>query len=470
MENFFSQQLTRGFTLIKLGIKYLYRYRRRYGFLIVALIFCFAVVTFITSIKDGMYDNVYHTAQSHYAGDIVVIGYDNGFERRPAQREYLNAYEVTAVLEAAAQSGIEPRHTVLRTLHNQNAVVHFNGVAVPLKYVVGCDWQSEAHLFQRMTFEEPPPAFAANISGSAADIAATIDDVDDGIILSVPTAEMLGAQVGDSIILEAETKWGQKNTGVFIVKAIVRDFSIFGYYKAYVSRLTLNRLILFEDEAASSIGLFFAGGQSSAGFKRVEQKRQALHAALAGQVQLGALVYDRDSFSRERRNLPDGNNVFLYTLPVYLSEISNLLSAMNIVSYFLFGMMLVIILVSASVTYRLILHERTRELGVMRAIGFYGADLRLVLWVEVLGVTFFSLACGFLLALIFNWGASLLSFSWFPSFEIFMKNGRLTAMYLPATMFANVASVFLLLVVVALFPSFHASRKNLVALLSGEPL
>ncbi|MCL2602501.1 MAG: hypothetical protein FWD91_06775, partial [Treponema sp.] len=60
------------FVLVKLGFKYLYRYRRRYSFLMAALVFCFAIVTFITSMKDGMYDNLYHTAQSHYAGDIVA--------------------------------------------------------------------------------------------------------------------------------------------------------------------------------------------------------------------------------------------------------------------------------------------------------------------------------------------------------------------------------------------------------------
>ena len=431
------------FILFRLGIKYLYRYRRRYGFLMAALIFCFAVVTFITSMRDGMYDNLYHAAQSHYAGDIVVAGYNSGY----AQRHHLGQREISSILSAADAVGINPRYTVMRTLHFENATLHFHGFAVPVRHLIGSDWDGEEHLFSRKTFYQPPHAFN-----------------DDTIILSLPKAQMLNARMGDSVLLEIETRWGQRNTGIFIVDGIVRDASVFGFYKAYVSRLTLNRLMLFDDHDTSSIGFFLHDTN------RAEQKRQRLHEALAGELQVLPLVHDRDGFFRERRRLQYGTNVAVYTLAVYLSEVADLLNAMNLVAYFLYGMMLLIILVSAAVTYRLILHERTRELGTMRAIGFYGADLRLVLWVEIIGVGIFSLAAGFLLARVFSWGVSLLSFSWFPSFEIFMRDGRLTALYLPGTTLINVISVFLLLLVVTLFPSFKASWKNLPGLLSGEPL
>jgi len=172
----------------------------------------------------------------------------------------------------------------------------------------------------------------------------------------------------------------------------------------------------------------------------------------------------------ERDRPWEGIRVFLYTLPVYLSEISNLLEAMNIITYLLYVMMLLIILVSAAVTYRLILHERAKELGTMRIIGFYGSDLRLVLWTEVFVIGLISLIAGFILAQILSWAVSLLSFSWFPGFEIFMKDGKLSPLYLPKTMFVNILLVFIVLFVMALLPSIRASRKNLPELLSGEPL
>ena len=432
------------FALSKLGIKYLYRYKKRYGFLSAALVFGFAVVTFITSTKDGMYDNVYYSAQSHYAGDIVAVGCNNVNNRIWR----LPKNETSLVIGAASAAGISARHTIFRTLVGEPSAVYFNGNAAAQKYVVGVDWENEKHLFDKMEFI----ARAESVPG------------DDGIILSAPVAQRLGAAVGDSVILEVETIWWQKNTGVFIVKGIVSDSSIFGYFKVYISRLSLNRLVLFDDEECSTIGFFFDSPSGA------EKNRVRLYNELKDKIQTRPLVYNRDEMARELSILSDGTNVFLYTMPVFLSEISDLLDAMNLLTYFLYGMMLIIIFVSAAVTYRLILHERTREMGVMRAIGFYGGDLRYVLWTEVIGLGVVSLLAGFLLAWLLSQAASLLSFSWFPSFDIFLKNGKLSVLYLPKTIFINIMLVFLVLVIAALFPSFRASRKHLPSLLSGEPL
>ena len=437
------------FALLKLGTKYLYRYRRRYGFLLTALVFGFAVVTFFTTTKDGMYNSVYYSAQAHYAGDIVAIAH-HSYSRQTHQ---MGQNEIAAILNAAYAAGINPRHTVKRTLFGSNGVIHFNGIAIRLKYVVGCDWETEAFLFAEMNFDGEPILPAG----------------DDGILISAPIAMLLGARIGDSVILEVDTRWGQRNTGVFIIRGIVNDFSIFGYHKVYVSRLTLNRLILLGDNDSSMVGFFLQDR------RKAEQKRRLLQTALlqeaaANHFHVGALVHNRDEMSIERGRYWDGIKIFLYTLPVYLSEISELMDAMNIITYFLYAMMLIIIFASAAVTYKLIIHERTTEMGIMRAIGFYGGDLRLVLWVEVIVLGLVSLFAGFLLAWLFSAAVSFMSFSWFPSFEIFMTNGRLVPLYLPGRILINMASVFMVLVAATLIPSFRVSKKKLTGLLSGEPL
>jgi ABC-type antimicrobial peptide transport system permease subunit len=434
--------------ICKLGIKYLYRYKKRYAFLLAALVFGFGTVTLITSLKDGMYNNVYYSAQSHYAGDITAVGYDSS-----TGIQHIEENEISAIINTVESINLKPAYTVLRTLFGENGVVYFNGNAVRLKYVVGSDWETEEHLFSKMNFVvQPEKSFS-----------------DDGIILSEPVARRLGAVMGDSIIMEVDTRWGQKNTGIFIVEGIVRDSSIFGYYKVYISRLILNRLLLFNDADCSSVGFFFDSASN------IEQKRLRLQNALSEiiqseVIQMGALVYNRDELMYETGQWVEGIRIFLYTMPVYLSEISDLLDAMNILTYFLYGMMLIIIFVSAAVTYRLILHERAREMGIMRSIGFYGGDLRLVLWIEIISLGVVSLVFGFLLAWLLSGAASFVSFSWFPSFEIFQKDGKLSVLYLPKTVLVNVALVFVTLICAAFFPSLRASKRNLPALLSGEAL
>jgi len=432
--------------LANLGIKYLRRYRRRYAFLFAALAFCFAIVTFITSSKDSMYNNVYYSAQSHYAGDIIAVGYN----RDENFRHFIGNDEVKAILDAVDACAINPVHIIKRTNYSNSGVVYFNGTPVVQKYTIGCDWENEAHLFSKMDFSSP-------VIGSLQA---------DSIIISSPVADMLNAKNGDVVTLEVTNKYGQKNTGQFKVNGIIQDTSIFGYFKVYISRITLNRLRSFDDNECTVIG-FFLKNPSDA-----QNDRNILNKELQRRTQTSALVFNRDDMSRELKEPLewDGTKIFLITLPVYLSEVASLMDAMDILTYLLYGIMLIIILVSASVTYRLILHERIKEIGVMRSIGFLSGDLKLVLWTEILILGFVSIIAGFLLSVLFSIAASFISFSWFPSFEIFLRNGALTPLFLPGTVVLNIVLTLIILILAAVFPASRASSKNLPSLLSGEPL
>jgi len=432
--------------LINLGVKYLRRYRRRYAFLLAALVFCFAIVTFITSSKDSMYNNVYYSAQSHYAGDIIAVGYNNNIQFT----HYIGNEQARSILEAVKESGINPVFTVKRTYFNDTGAVYFNGIPVIQKYVIGCDWENEEHLFSKMNFSSPVTSPLHN----------------DSIIISSPVAKHLNAKEGDIVTLEVTNNWGQKNTGQFTIDGIVQDTSIFGYFKAYISRVTLNRLISFKDDDCSVMGFFFNDASA------VEKNRAVLQETLKKKTSTGPLVYNRAERDWELSEQWKWNKtkIFLYTLPVYLSEIASLMDAMDLLTYLLYGVMLIIILVSASVTYRLILHERTKEIGVMRSIGFFSGDLRLVLWTEIFILGVISIAAGFLLSCLFSIAASFISFSWFPSFEIFLQNGRLTPLFLSGTVVLNIVLTMLILILAALIPAMRASNKNLPSLLSGEPL
>jgi ABC-type lipoprotein release transport system permease subunit len=394
-----------------------------------------------------MYDNVYYAAQSHYAGDITALCYDPS----GGDRYNLNQNEINAIINAAEVSEIKPKYTVKRTMMYDGANVFFNGNAIPLKYVIGCDWEKESFLFNKMT----------NVNSGAFESVTG----DDSIILSLPTAEMLGARVGDSVVLEIGLFNGMKNTGIFIVKGIVQEASIFGYYKAYISRLSLNHLKLYDDEACSTIGFFFDNPGLA------EKKRNILQKILSEYIQTGQLVYNRnDDEDKARKGIADGRAIFLYTLPVYLSELSSLLDAMNIIAYIIYGMMLLIIMVSTAVTYRLILHERAKEIGIMRTVGFLGGDLRLILFAEIIILGTASIVAGIILARIISFAVSFLSFSWIPSFEIFMKNGKLIPVYLVNTSMINIIIIIGVLFFLVLFPSLKIAGMKIQALLSGEAI
>ncbi|GHV86415.1 hypothetical protein AGMMS50230_20230 [Spirochaetia bacterium] len=430
--------------LLSVSFKYLWSYRRRYLFLFLTLAFSFGVVTVISSLKDGMEEGLYFSAQSHYAGDIVADGRESG-----SSTDHLTETEMTAIFAAAEAVNITTSSLAIRTTRSgrREGAIYFNGNEAALKYVVGVDWEREKSYFSKLLYTGEP-GFTD----------------DQSILLSAPIAQELGARQGDSVVLETLTTLGEKNTGNFVVAGIVEDSSFFGYYKVYVSRLTLNRLIGFNDGDCSLIGFFLP---SRSGIK---EKREALHRELSSRITTGPLVYDRDGFDEAYRQIESGIVTFLLTLPVYLSEAAQVMDAIDLAFLVLFSMMLAIIMVSAAVTSRLILHERIRETGTMRAIGFYEADVRLIFKLEIFTMALFSMIAGFFLALLINVILSGTSFTWVPGFEVFLQNGRLSARYLPGTIVVNIAAVGCMLGLAIWGPIFRNSRNPLPEMLSGGAL
>ncbi|MDR1363031.1 MAG: FtsX-like permease family protein [Spirochaetaceae bacterium] len=425
-----------------LAAKYVVSYRKRYLFLFCALSFGFCIISVIGSLKDGMAEALYYSARNHYSGDIIIAG----FEKEMKSDNHIYAETIPLIQEKIKETGIKPDKEIMRTMQNQDSFIHYNGAAAPLKYVVGVDWEAERDYFDTLNFVEGE---------------ASADLNDETIIISLPIAAQLGARLGDIVLLETETLYGQKNTNFFTIGGIIDDRSIFGYFKVFAPRRAINNIIGFAPDDCSTIGLFFDDT------KEVETKREKLQKALSGVIPLRPLVYDRDEFDHEQDWNWSGVMFFLLTIPVYISEVSQMLQALNILSYFLYVMTLLIILVSAGVTYRLILHERIKEIGAMRAIGFYEKDIRRVLVIETFILASVSLITGFCFTLILNGIVSCLPFSWFPGFDIFLKNGKLLALYDPAATGINIAAIYVILFVAVYMPAFRSSRSLLPEMLSG---
>jgi ABC-type lipoprotein release transport system permease subunit len=428
-----------------LALRYLFRYRRRYLFLFLALAFGFGIISFIRAAKNGMAENVYFSAQAHYAGDIIVQGIDNSY----SQGHHFNREQTAFILEAAEQAGIDPVRTAVRTDLYDGAEIYFNGADLRLKYVQGVDWEAEESFFTRLDYTG-----AASVEPAAGN----------GILISESVAEFLGLQQGDDVVLETDPDGTPKNIGIFVVTGIIKDSSIFGYYKAYVDRKILNELIGFEPDDCSFVGFTMANHSDA------EKKKAVFSGYLSKGLAISPLLTTKEEYNTERSKSWEGLRVFVLTIPVYLSDINQLLNAMDLLTYLLYGMMLVIILVSAGVTYRLILHERLREIGTMRAIGFHEGDVQNILILEALGLGVVSLAGGLFFAWFLSRIFSFVSFTRFSGFEIFLRNGKLTALFLPGTTVIDTLAVFCILLPAIWLLSFRVTHVKLPLLLSGDSL
>ena len=443
----------------KLSYKYLIRYRRRYLFLFAALSFGFCIVTVIISIKDGMERNVYFSAQGHYAGDLVISGSD---EDSAIHGHISNEY-IKIINNAMAAARIQPEKAVMRTQYFGDAAAFHNGETAVLKYFLGIDWENEADYIGDLLGRS---AALPENSVSKSDIYKndTYNGAlgDNHILISEPIAQKINARAGDSILVEIENRYGQKDTANFIVAGVFSDSSIFGLYKSFVSRTALNALAGFDEGECSLIGLYFSGS------KAAEAARRKLQAELEGTLQISKLALTRKEWEAERSKDWSGIMIFLLTLPVYLTEITNILQSLNVLSFLLYIMMLIIIFVSAAVTYRLIFHERTKEIASMRAIGFYEGDIVLILALETALLATISLAAGFILALAASAALTALPFNWFPGMDMFLSGGSLSSVYKPSSILLNALAIYIMLLPAVLLPARTFTRMPLPLMLAGS--
>ncbi|MDR2602765.1 MAG: FtsX-like permease family protein [Spirochaetaceae bacterium] len=438
----------------KLSLKYLIRHRKRYFFLFCALSFGFCAVTVIMSIKDGMERNVFLSAQSHYSGDVVVMGRDAESE---ISGHISNEY-IQIINSAVLRSKKTPVKQIMRTQYFGDANLFHDGENVTAKYILGVDWEAEADYINALSYDS---RIDFEVKNSKLKKAPPLKLTEESILLSQPLAEKINARAGDKIILEVENAAGQMDTAYFVAAGVFKDNSIFGFYKCFTSRARLNALSGFKPDECSVIGLYFTGE------KEAEEARADLQKNLEGKLQISGYTRNRAEWRGELAKNWDGIMIFLLSLPVFLTEVTDILSSINLISFILYIMMLMIIFVSAAVTYRLIFHERIKEIGAMRAIGFSSGAIVAVLALETAFLSIVSIASGFILALIVNKCFSFVSFSWIPGLDTFLEGGRLSVVYKTKIVLLNASAVFVMLSLAVLPPAFRLSRSPLALMLTG---
>ncbi len=427
------------FTLI-LAAKYLYGHFRRYVFLLIALAFGFAVITTMTSLKEGMSSSVYRAAESHYAGHIFVLGFSK------QGGGHIVVEKDVEIMRAVEEAGLDPQRIVRRTNYFGNGVLYFNGRAVRQKYVYGVDWDNERDQFLKLDYAagRPKPLSESN-----------------GIIISEPVADRLGARMGDELILEVLTRTGQKNTGIFTVRGVVRDTSIFGYYKCFVDRKVLNGLLRYGEEEYSSLGLFFSS------LDKIWEKNERLYNALQDRISIGPPIYTKEDLAFQMVSSWEGIRYLTFPLHVYVSQVAELLNALEIVSYFLYVLMALIILLSVLVTYQLIVRERSVEVATMRALGLRSGEMQSMLVLEMVLLFLLSIAIGWALSEVIIRIVSSFSYESIPGFDLFMTDGKLTAEHSPRKMAVNIAILVAILIPAVWIPANISSRSNLSRALAG---
>lgn len=421
----------------KISLRQVLRYYKRYIFLFIVITFGFSVITVMTSYSDGMMKSVGRAAKNHYGGELFVFGSDR-------ERGFLVIDDIDTLENIVSSLDIPVDSLYRRTNYMNKGVLFFNGKSRRLKNIYGVDFDNEYNDFINLDY----------VDGE-------VPENNKGIIISKIIASELQVSLKESLTIQVKTRNGQVNTGEFIIEGIINDSSIFGAYRCFMDRVELNRLLDIEDHKYSSLGINLVPGTDT------KKSSLELYNGLKGNIELSELITQKIELSQEQEKHWEGVRHFVLSISVYVSQVSDLILAMDYTSYLLYFMISIIIVISVIVSFNILLKNRTRELASMRAIGLEKSGLRSIVLMEAVIVLLFAVIFSLLIIslayiIIFN-----VSFDFIPGFEIFLKRGKMVPDIRLSRVISNIAVLICSVIPGAWIPIHRMSgisiAKGLVA-------
>jgi len=435
-------------TLPKIALRNLSRQKKRSFLLGGAIAFGVFVVTMINGFAGSFRQNVAGNMAQLYAGHVFIEGVEKGVSNKP-----VTIIRDDAPLAAAlGDMGIDIK-TVARRSY-ANATLSYEGKK-SMQTIYGADLEREKFLRDRLELK----------SGSW-------DNVSDphALILSASVAKKLNLEVGDRLLAQMKTVNGQNNLGEFTLAAISGDMSLFSSQIAYAHRDYINELLQIGQGEYQLLGVFIddiAKAESTA-LKMTEAVKG--HAAVfelapvnpkdpksTDLKELGKSRYSKIQ-KLAKTELWNGTKYRVFTINDMISQIDTVVSAINTVSFIVLLVLFLIIMVGINNTFRMIMYERVREIGTMRAVGMQRKQTRNLFLLEALFLSTGGTIAGWLVAGVVMAGFSLVNFGTSTVLAMFMKNGHL-AFYVPPTQaLGDYVLVALLTLLAALPPARAAAR------------
>lgn len=413
---------------LKMGLRSLLYRKKQYISLFLVCTVGVGISLFCLFLVEGMLNSLEAKAKLYYGGDFTFIGGQN-------ELTFPNVDDFIEKLTPVFPSG-----SVVSSRFDFDAdysSFYFEGIEARQRVIKGIDFSKEMKLFQGFNYLEGNPL---KMAGS------------NGVLLSEPIAETLGVQVGDSITFLLKTIKGYTNTVVLEVHGIFRDSSLFGMYTSYMDISCLRKSYDVAQTWANRICIDFP-----ADFKITQERVENFQTQLEQKFTMFPLVDDKEIFYESLLNKRFSEPHYaLVDLYANLEDLKVLIDAMKIVATFVILILMVIIMVGVSSTYRVIVMKRINEIGIYKAIGMN----RMGIFSVLLSETSLLILVGCVVGIIFSWilcgGISLFSFSFIPAFDIFLVDGKL----LPKISFLQSLLISLLVYVTTTFAVLFSVQKS----------
>ncbi len=400
--------------IFTLAYRNLTRQKRRSIILAIAIAFGFFVVTAIDGLASGAVNNLENQITQLIGGTVLISGY----KKLPPEGEKDNGKLINIIEDHDYIQNIVDelgvKYDYVSQYTNTTSQLLFNGKKL-ISNVYGRDFNDK------------------EFSSSLQFVEGSIEDCRnaDSIILSQNTAEALKVQVGDQILFTCSTIYGQNEVADFTVGAIVQSSSFLSGMNSYVNIEALNSIIQIPEGGYNTFTIFLTDKNDQF---RIAQKIEDRIRADGEQVSSRA-----EAFRTNPSNINSGiNKQFIprtqqwegikygvVSLNDQIPALQQVMSIVHLVTTVILIVILLIVMVGISNTYRMILYERIREIGTMRALGMEGKDTGKLFTTEAVILCVMGAAAGLILAVLVMFILTLIPIH-NESVAIFLHGGHLT--------------------------------------------
>lgn len=432
--------------VIRIAFRNTRRQLRRAVLLGGAIAFGVMVITLLNAFTSGAVANIKNNLAYVAGGHVYVIGTELTESGR----------EVTRIGDdQALQAAVDEADPRIVSVHRRSEVygsLIFRSKSV-MYQIEGVDFAREAQFAKGLAVR----------SGS-------VDDLSDprALILPARAAERLGIEAGETLLVRLQTVTGQENVGEFRVAAIIEDVLGFGLTAAYANLAYLNSLIGLGPSEYQMLAIFLADLRDIDTLAReiyqaleeagtpVErplsqsQSYQELEAEALGQLfgQAAAAI---------AKEPWEGTKFSVITLNEMMEPV---VAAMGVLDSIALGIFLILLLITAVGilnTFRMVIIERTREIGTMRAFGMQKRTVRSIFLWEAAFISLGGGAAGLVLAGVIAAAVSRISFN-LPGLEFFLDAGHVTFAITAGDLIGNLLVVLAISLLAALLPANAAAR------------
>lgn len=419
-------------TIIFLAFRSVILQRKRYFLMFIAILVGFTLVTFVHSASYGALETVKAKAARYFSGHISITGYDN-------KKQIL--HEPETIIRKLAGADLPIRTIASRTIYyKNNASLFFAGESIRQRRLIGIDFEAERDELSRLEFLE----------GEIDDI---LENGDNGIFISEAAARILGARTGDDLMLYLTTDTGQYNTATLYIRGIFRETSLFGYV-AYMRQQDLNRLLVRAPGSATDVAVYADAGVNH------EQLLHDISGILAEEYKVLPYMPKKAALYEELAAVDWSQGPVLapLTLDAHLDQITTIMDAVLVVTWFVLALFMVIVMVGILNTYRVLVYERTGEIGTLRALGMKRQDVRRMFLFEAFFLDISASFSGFVISFLLMKLISVINIGALPGAGIFTERGLLKPHISPELVGLTLLMMLVAVLAAAFGPAHKASR------------